>query len=77
MAYNVQCLHVDNVRASDVDRMVSSTGISQCPVLCCDQLLNLCCPPLPPSPVDPRCPACIHNPLDSAVQSQDPVSTSK
>ena len=43
MAYNVQCLHVDNVRASDVDRMVSSTvsGISQCPVLCCDQLLNL------------------------------------
>ena len=50
MAYNVQCLHVDNVRASDVERMVSSTvsGISQCPVLCCDQLLNLCCPPLPP-----------------------------
>ena len=67
--HNVQCLHVDSVRASDVDgiQYQVSASVQRCVVIS----YSICAAPPPhpspppTSPVDPRCPACIHNPLAS------------
>ena len=47
MAYNVQCLHVDNVRASDVEGIQYQVSAS---VQCCVVISYSICaaPPLPP-----------------------------